>query len=154
MTPLISRFFSMSKGLTFLKLCTAAAFAILAWIASGISLLDDDWGHLKLASKGVISALTTGWEGLIGQGGYYRPAVVLSFYLDYLIGGYAPAIYHIHNILIHAGCAYLVFSLRDASPQTARWPGVPRFCFLCSPFTPILFSGLSGAQISCVLCSI
>ncbi|MDE2725293.1 MAG: hypothetical protein OXI59_18135, partial [Gemmatimonadota bacterium] len=99
----------MSKGLTFLKLCTAAAFAILAWIASDISLLDDDWGHLKLASKGFAFALTTGWEGLIGQGGYYRPVVVSSFYLDYLIGGYAPAIYHIHNILIHAGCAYLVF---------------------------------------------
>ena len=67
----------MSKGLTLLIICAAAAFAILAWIASGISLLDDDWGHLKLASKGVVFALTTGWEGLVGQGGYYRPAVVL-----------------------------------------------------------------------------
>ncbi len=141
-----------AKGLIFLKLCAAAAFAILAWIASGISLLDDDWGHLKLASKGVISALTTGWEGLVGQGGYYRPAVVLSFYLDYLIGGYAPAIYHIHNILIHAGCAYLVFLFaRCLSTDRAVAWGAALLFFVLPIHTDSVFWIVGRTDLLCAL---
>ena len=142
----------MSKGLTFLKLCAAAAFAILAWIASGISLLDDDWGHLKLASKGVVFALTTGWEGLVGQGGYYRPAVVLSFYLDYLIGGYAPAIYHIHNITIHAGCAYLVFLFaRCLSTDRAVAWGAALLFFVLPIHTDSVFWIVGRTDLLCAL---
>lgn len=142
----------MSKGLTFLQLCTAAAFAILAWIASGISLLDDDWGHLKLASKGFAFALTTGWEGLIGQGGYYRPVVVSSFYLDYLIGGYAPAIYHIHNILIHAGCAYLVFLFaRCLSTDRAVAWGAALLFFLLPIHTDSIFWIVGRTDLLCTL---
>ena len=137
---------------TFLKLCTAAAFAILTWIASGISLLDDDWGHLKLASKGVVFALTTGWEGLTGQGGYYRPAVVLSFYLDYLIGGYAPAIYHIHNILIHAGCAYLVFFFARclSTDRTVAW-GTALLFFVLPIHTDSIFWIVGRTDLLCTL---
>ena len=142
----------MSKGLIFLKLYAIAAFATLTWIASGISLLDDDWGHLKLASKGVVFALTTGWEGLVGQGGYYRPAVVLSFYLDYLIGGYAPAIYHIHNILIHAGCAYLVFSFaRCLSIDSAVAWGTALLFFLLPIHTDSVFWIVGRTDLLCAL---
>ena len=137
---------------TFFKLCAAAAFATLTWIASGISLLDDDWGHLKLASKGIISALTTGWEGLVGQGGYYRPAVVLSFYLDYLIGGYAPAIYHIHNILIHAGCAYLVFLFaRCLSIDSAVAWGTALLFFVLPIHTDSIFWIVGRTDLLCTL---
>lgn len=90
---------------------SAIAVFGLAWLSIDISLLDDDWGHLKLAANGVRFIWTTGWEGLIGQGGYYRPIVVLSFYVNYLIGGFSPAGYHVLNVLIHAGCAGLVFVL-------------------------------------------
>jgi len=142
----------MSKGLTFLKLCTAVVFAILAWIASGISLLDDDWGHLKLASKGVVFAFTTGWEGLIGQGGYYRPMVVLSFYLDYLIGGYAPAIYHIHNIAIHAGCAYLIFLFaRCLSTDRAVAWGAALLFFVIPIHTDSVFWIVGRTDLLCAL---
>lgn len=100
---------SMLNGRLFLKIFFAVAVLVMLWIAAGISLLDDDWGHLKLASQGIISVFTTGWEGLVGQGGYYRPVVVLSFYFDYLIGGFDPTVYHITNVVIHAVCTYLVF---------------------------------------------
>lgn len=100
---------SMLNGRFFLKIVFIVAVLVMAWIAAGISLLDDDWGHLKLASQGIVSIFTTGWEGLVGQGGYYRPVVVLSFYLDYLIGGFHPAVYHITNVAIHTICAFLVF---------------------------------------------
>ncbi len=142
----------MSKGLTLLILCAVSAFAILTWIASGISLLDDDWGHLKLASKGVVFALTTGWEGLVGQGGYYRPAVVLSFYLDYLIGGYAPAIYHIHNILIHAGCAYLIFSFaRCLTIDTSVAWGAALLFFVLPIHTDSVFWIVGRTDLLCAL---
>ena len=142
----------MSKGLTLLILCAVSAFAILTWIASGISLLDDDWGHLKLASKGVVFALTTGWEGLVGQGGYYRPAVVLSFYLDYLIGGYAPAIYHIHNILIHAGCAYFVFLFSRclATDRAVAW-GAALLFFVLPIHTDSIFWIVGRTDLLCTL---
>ncbi len=142
----------MSKGLTLLILCAVSAFAILTWIASGISLLDDDWGHLRLASKGIISALTTGWEGLVGQGGYYRPAVVLSFYLDYLIGGYAPAIYHIHNIAIHAGCAYLIFSFaRCLTIDTSVAWGAALLFFVLPIHTDSVFWIVGRTDLLCAL---
>lgn len=89
----------------------ACAVIGLAWLSAGISLLDDDWGHLRLGAKGLNFLWTTGWEGLVGQGGYYRPIVVLSFYVNYLIGGFEPAGYHIVNVIIHAGCTVLVFVL-------------------------------------------
>lgn len=131
-------------------LCAVSAFAILTWIASGISLLDDDWGHLKLASKGVVFALTTGWEGLIGQGGYYRPTVVLSFYLDYLIGGYAPAIYHIHNILIHAGCAVFLFLFARclATDRTVAW-GAALLFFVLPIHTDSIFWIVGRTDLLC-----
>ncbi|MBT3604348.1 MAG: hypothetical protein HN521_14925 [Candidatus Latescibacteria bacterium] len=94
----------------FLFLMSGAVIG-LSYLAADISLLDDDWGHLKLASKGIYFALTTGWEGLVGEGGYYRPVVVLTFYFNYLLGGFDPAGYHVLNVLIHVMCAGLVFVL-------------------------------------------
>ena len=145
----------MLKGLIFLKLYAIAAFAILTWIASGISLLDDDWGHLKLASKGVIFALTTGWEGLVGQGGYYRPVVVLSF-LSRLFNRRLRARYLPHpqyfdprrmRVSLILVCAMPLHRLRSRLGHRA-------FVFFYSPFTPIPSSGSSGAQTSCVRYSI
>ncbi len=125
---------------------------MLIWMASGISLLDDDWGHLLLASKGVGFALTTGWEGLVGQGGYYRPVVVLSFYLDYLIAGYEPAIYHIHNILIHAGCACLVFLLARCSgmERAVAWGSALLF-FVLPIHTDSVFWIVGRTDLLCAL---
>jgi len=94
----------------FWVLCVGAVLG-LSWLSAGVSLLDDDWGHLKLAANGIGFVFSTGWEGFIGQGGYYRPIVVLTFYLNYVMGGLNPAGYHVLNVLIHTGCAGLVFVL-------------------------------------------
>ncbi len=141
-----------SKGLACLTIATGAAFAMLVWLASGISLLDDDWGHLMLASRGVAFALTTGWEGLVGQGGYYRPVVVLSFYLDYLIGGYDPAVYHIHNVVIHAGCAFLIFLFARCLCQcrAVAWGGALLF-FVLPIHTDSVFWIVGRTDLLCAL---
>lgn len=136
----------------YFKLFAGAVFVMLVWMALGISLLDDDWSHLILASKGIGPALTTGWQGLVGQGGYYRPVVVLSFYLDYLIGGYEPAIYHIHNILIHAGCASLVFLLaRSLRVERAGAWGSALLFFVLPIHTDSVFWIVGRTDLLCAL---
>lgn len=61
--------------------------------------------------------------------GFYRPVRNISFLLDYSIGGLSPAICHIHNVILHAANACLVFwvlcllaALRrlDREPATAH----------------------------------
>ena len=142
----------MKTGFAFFGIIAIAVFVMLVWMASGISLLDDDWGHLMLASKGVAFALTTGWEGLAGQGGYYRPVVVLSFYFDYVIGGYEPAIYHIHNILIHTGCASLVFLLaRSLCVERAVAWGSALLFFVLPIHTDSIFWIVGRTDLLCAL---
>lgn len=84
---------------------------LLAWLSSGVSLLDDDWGHIRLCAEGIPSVLTTSWTGLAGAGGYYRPVVTLTFYVTYLFVAYEPLLYHIGNVLLHCLCGILVYLL-------------------------------------------
>jgi hypothetical protein len=43
--------------------------------------------------------------------GYYRPILLVSFILDAQVGGPAPFVYHLTNIIIHACASVLVFRL-------------------------------------------
>ena len=49
------------------------------------------------------------WQAVEGQGGLYRPVVVLSYAINYAIGGINPWGYHFVNILLHALNSALVF---------------------------------------------
>lgn len=42
---------------------------------------------------------------------YYRPLIVLSYFLDKLLLGFNPSLMHLENILLHLGNAVLVFFL-------------------------------------------
>lgn len=107
----------------------------LVWLSVGVSLLDDDWGHLKLAALGLPGILTTNWEGITGYGGYYRPVSVISLYLNFLVSGYSPSFYHVTNVLIHCCCCWLVFLLGKALfPRASqRVPWAALFLFLVLP---------------------
>lgn len=101
-----------SIGRTFAGCLVFGVVAILlAWISSGVSLLDDDWGHLRLCSEGIPSVLTASWTGLAGAGGYYRPVVTLTFYVTYLFAAFEPLLYHVGNVLLHCLCGMLVYLL-------------------------------------------
>lgn len=51
-------------------------------------------------------------------GGTYQPMRVLSYAIDYSIGGFNPVVYHIHNILLHAFAGVFLFlSLCCILPQ-------------------------------------
>jgi len=49
------------------------------------------------------------WQTVAGQGGLYRPLVILSYALNYAVGGFDPAGYHFVNVLLHALNSVLVF---------------------------------------------
>ena len=81
-------------------------------------------------------AFTNGSLALMGESGTidsYRPVSVASFFIDYAIGGTAPWIYHLTNLLLHLACVAVVFKLArrwcpEASPGAialgAAWFGV------------------------------
>ncbi len=52
-------------------------------------------------------------------GSYYRPLVTLSFMLDAQIGGNAPFIYHLTNVILHllVACLLFLFLLRLRYPK-------------------------------------
>ena len=88
------------------------SFAVLLlWLSSGVSLLDDDWGHLRLCAEGIQPILNTSWTGLSGAGGYYRPVVTLTLYATFLFVEYDPVFHHVGNVLIHCFCGILVYLL-------------------------------------------
>lgn len=59
----------------------------------------------------VPAIFTTGYWTPTGttSGGLYRPLTILSYLLEYSIGGINPAIYHLDNILLHFLCSVLVY---------------------------------------------
>ncbi len=108
-------------------------FAVLiVWLSAGVSLLDDDWGHLRLCEKGIQSILTTSWTGIAGAGGYYRPVVTLTLYGTFLLAEYDPLPYHVVNVLIHCFCGILVYQLarRLLNGTLAAWTALFLFCVL------------------------
>ncbi|MDE2997543.1 MAG: glycosyltransferase family 39 protein [Gemmatimonadota bacterium] len=108
------------------------AALLLVWLSSGVSLLDDDWGHLRLCEEGLRSLLTTGWTGLAGAGGYYRPVVALTFYGTFLLAEYNPLPHHVVNVLVHCFCGILVYllALRLLKGAFAAWSALFLFFLL------------------------
>src|SRR5574341_298388 len=49
------------------------------------------------------------WQTVAGQGGLYRPVVIVSYAVNYALGGLNPWGYHFVNVLLHALNAALVF---------------------------------------------
>jgi len=67
------------------------------------------------------------WQTAAGQGGLYRPVVILSYALNHAAGGLDPWGYHFVNVLLHALNAVLVFVVIEELFQDRRfafWSGV------------------------------
>ncbi len=54
------------------------------------------------------------WQAVESKGGLYRPMVMLSFAINYAMGGEDPVGYHIINILLHTLNGVLVFFVVEA----------------------------------------
>ncbi|MCC7202846.1 MAG: tetratricopeptide repeat protein [Nitrospirae bacterium] len=52
------------------------------------------------------------------EAGHYRPFVITSYAINYAIGGLNPAGYHIVNLALHVGSAFLIFLIVQAMLTT------------------------------------
>ncbi len=67
------------------------------------------------------------WQTVAGQGGLYRPVVILSYALNYAAGGLDPWGYHLVNVVLHALAAVLVYAVIEELFREARfslWSGL------------------------------
>ena len=67
------------------------------------------------------------WQTVAGQGGLYRPLIILSYALNYAAGGLHPWGYHFVNVLLHALNSVLVFLIIEAlfeNRSFAAWSGL------------------------------
>lgn len=53
--------------------------------------------------------LTPYWPSFGSELGLYRPFTILAFAVEWAIGGGAPWVFHLANVLLHAGVSVLVF---------------------------------------------
>ena len=68
---------------------------------------------------GMRGAAEIGWGALLGveflpDTGYHRPVVLLSLYADDFLGGGAPFMFHLTNVLLHAAASVLTLLLLRA----------------------------------------
>ena len=64
----------------------------------------------------------------------WRPLATLSFRLNYLAHGYAPAGYHLANVLIHAcACVFVLVLARQCYPGDEAAAGVAAVAFAIHP---------------------
>jgi len=95
-----------------LSMLVALAYASVV----GLSFLADDWAVIRLAT---ITQDGSWWfvilndlsSPLFDRISMYRPTYSLSFRLDYLLYGTAPAGYHLTNLALHAVCSFFVYLL-------------------------------------------
>jgi len=116
-------------------LCTGAYTLVLAWIAWDIGLLSDDWWQVGLTERSLLEVFTSNLRGKAGEGGFYRPLLMLSYKLDHLLSGGSAAWQHLHNVLLHACAAALVFSLANKmfGPRQPWSAAVAGWLFLVLP---------------------
>jgi len=102
----------------------ALAYLILGLVAYG-RILDtffvaDDFSYLDELSRAESPAVI--FSALAGR--YFRPAVVLVYYLNYQLSGLSPWTYHLSVVLVHVVNAWLIFLLGRAIAP-GRGPMVP-----------------------------
>lgn len=115
----VPAFLNLPRSMT-IPILLVLAFVVYANSLGGQFVFDDtviiqgnktirglSWGHLKEIFGGHY------WKAVESQGGLYRPVVMLTFAMNYALGGENPQGYHLLNTLFHALNGVLVFSLLE-----------------------------------------
>ncbi len=91
----------------------------------------------------VASSLTGSWLETNFLADYYRPMVVFTYTLDSVLYGPWSGGYHLTNLLLLAGCGFLVFRLMQ------RFVDDPRLCLLAALFFLLHpFNVLAGSWVA------
>src|SRR2546427_3920237 len=116
-----------------------------------LPFLADDWAHLAAVAGGL--ALRTPF-------GYYRPLCMIIYWLDRLVWGLSPSLFHLTNLVLIgasaalvvvlirrytgdpalAGAAGILFSLHPYHIESAAW-----IAALADPLFSLLFLGAALA---------
>lgn len=79
-----------------------------------------------------------------GSHGSYRPLCVLSFRLNYLLGGFKPIGYHAVNVILHAIATLLVIKLARILLPRGPGPTITGLLFACHPIHTEAIAGIVG----------
>jgi hypothetical protein len=86
-----------------------------------------------------------------GQTFYYRPLLMLTFHLDYILWGEEVGFYHLENILIHGASVTLIFfilrhllSQRNTQLSGSEWPLLGSLLFALHPIVTESVNWISG----------
>ncbi|MHB0994870.1 MAG: hypothetical protein ACYC2I_00725 [Elusimicrobiales bacterium] len=116
-----------------------AALAYLQSLHFGFTWFDDDLLLERAAHfagpGGLLSVFTEGVFPEKTGPAFYRPLMMLSLALEYKAAGAAPLLYHLTNILLHAGFSALLLLFLRRSGGT---PGLSLFWTLFFAWHPVL----------------
>jgi hypothetical protein len=102
-------------------LASCAGLAILCGVVFGayhsivdVGFLLDDYVHLGKCydamhgdASGILKTFTGNWSGQTDGLTSFRPGISMSFLFDYMLYGFQAAGYHVTNLLMFSGCAFL-----------------------------------------------
>ncbi|KAK9685838.1 hypothetical protein QE152_g37644 [Popillia japonica] len=89
-----------------------------------------------------------------GSHGSYRPLCVLTFRLNYLLGGFQPWGYHLVNVLLHCLATTLIVKVaRHVLPKSPVGPAVTGLLFASHPLHTEAVAGIVGRAdlAACIL---
>lgn len=97
---------------------------------------------------------------LHGSNAYYRPLLFVSFIVDANLGGTAPGIYHLHNMLLHVVVSMLVYCLLIRHTSRRLMPFLMTLLFVVHPVLSQAVLWIPGRcdlllavfSLVCVLC--
>ncbi|MGD9684669.1 MAG: hypothetical protein AB7W16_26185 [Candidatus Obscuribacterales bacterium] len=123
-----------------LALVAVGASLILYYPVLKAGFLLDDFKHIDYIYRAATGdtgllwkSLTGTWTGDTDSLTSFRPGITLSFCLDYLLYGFASFGYHLTNVLVFAGCAFLTgaLALEITGRRTCAW--IAMLLFVCFP---------------------
>ncbi|MCA9802349.1 MAG: hypothetical protein KC777_10195 [Cyanobacteria bacterium HKST-UBA02] len=123
-----------------LALVAVGASLILYYPILKAGFLLDDFKHIDYIYRAATGdtgllwkSLTGTWTGDTDSLTSFRPGITLSFCLDYLLYGFSSFGYHLTNVLVFAGCAFLTgaLALEVTRRRTCAW--IAMLLFVCFP---------------------
>jgi len=127
-------------------LLIGAAWFTAAPSLDGPLLFDDLDGVIGVAADYVPSDLLDLRRFWLEEPTCYRPVRYASFVLDWHRGGGNTRAFHATNLVLHAGCGLLLWSLLRRLRPGAAWPLLAALLFLVHPLQTAAVSYISGRK--------
>ncbi|ORJ59123.1 hypothetical protein [Geothermobacter hydrogeniphilus] len=138
----------IGKGFQLLFLVFVVCGVFYPAIFAGINSVDDRRMFQDLA----LMIDKSPWTLFLPPPGfYYRPLLMLTFVVDYMLWGQEPSFYHLGNILIHAANACLIFLVTESllkvgneEGEPGPWPLLAGLLFAVHPIVTESVDWISG----------